>query len=292
MSGDVMERGNGFADGHLSSFRRGRYVFDVLDEGPRDGQPVVLLHGFPQRAASWSGVVPHLHAAGLRTLAPDQRGYSVGARPRGRAAYRSRELVDDVCALLDLVGGSAHLVGHDWGAAVGWALAAEHPERVLSWTAVSVGHPAAFLRSLRTPEQLRRSWYMGLFQLPRLPEWLLRSEPFIRGFLGRSGMTNEMLETYRREIVADGALTYALNWYRAIPLSARDEVAAVSVPTTFVWSDEDVAIGGGAAALTRQHVTGEYAFVELSGVSHWIPEERPAELAEAILSRVRSVPAR
>jgi pimeloyl-ACP methyl ester carboxylesterase len=140
----------------------------------------------------------------------------VGARPRGRAAYRSRELVDDVCALLDLVGGSAHLVGHDWGAAVGWALAAEHPERVLSWTAVSVGHPAAFLRSLRTPEQLRRSWYMGLFQLPRLPDWHLRSEPFIRGFLGRSGMTNEMLETYRREIVADGALTYALNWYRAI----------------------------------------------------------------------------
>ncbi len=287
-----MPQGNRSIDGPVSSFRRGDLVFDVRDEGPREGQPVVLLHGFPQRAASWSGVGSHLHAAGLRTLAPDQRGYSSGARPRGRAAYRSRELVDDVCALLDLIGGSAHLVGHDWGAAVGWALAAEHPERVRSWTAVSVGHPRAFVRSLGTFDQMRRSWYMGLFQLPLLPERLMASDSLIRRFLGRSGMTDEKIEVYRREIVADGALTTALNWYRAIPLSAREGVAAVEVPTTFVWSDADVAIGRRAAALTREHVIGEYEFVELAGVSHWIPEERPEDLAAAILTRVRSVQAR
>ena len=284
-----MPQGNRSLGERISTFRRGGLVFDVRDEGPADGPPVVLLHGFPQRAESWASVVPHLHAAGLRTLAPDQRGYSPRARPKGRSAYRSQDLVDDVCALLDLIGGQAHLVGHDWGAAVGWWLAATQPQRVLSWTAVSVGHPQAFLRSLRTAEQARRSWYMGLFQLPLLPERLLSSDRFVRRFLGRSGMTAEMLATYRREIVADGALTTALNWYRAIPLSAKDEVPAVAVPTTLVWSDGDLVLGQHGAALTREYVTGDYEFVELSGVSHWIPQERPEELAAAILSRVHSV---
>lgn len=278
------------SDNRISSFRRGQLVFDVRDEGPPEGPPVVLLHGFPQRATSWASLVPHLHAAGLRTFAPDQRGYSPGARPRGRSAYRSQELVADVCALIDLIGGPVHLVGHDWGAAVGWALAATEPQRLLSWTAVSVGHPQAFLRSLRSPEQARRSWYMGLFQLPLLPERLLSSDRFVRKFLGRSGMTAEMIATYRREMVADGALTTALNWYRAIPLSAREKVPAVTVPTTLVWSDADVALGRRGAALTRECVTGDYELVELSRVSHWIPQERPEELAAAILGRVRSVP--
>lgn len=286
-----MPAGQRSPEGRLTSFRRGGLVFDVLDEGPRDGVPVVLLHGFPQRASSWSDVVPHLHAAGMRTLAPDQRGYSPGARPRGRSAYRIGELVDDVGALLDAVGGSAHLVGHDWGAAVGWAVASTAPQRVLSWTAVSVGHPRAFLRSLRTPGQLGRSWYMAFFQIPLLPERLLSSDRLTAGFLGRSGMTDEMLRTYHREIVAEGALTTALTWYRAIPLAARDQVGDVRVPTTFVWSDADTAIGRRAATLTGDYVTGDYEFVELPGVSHWIPEERPEELAAVILSRVRSVPA-
>jgi pimeloyl-ACP methyl ester carboxylesterase len=265
-------------------------VFDVRDEGPPVGPPVVLLHGFPQRGTSWASVVPLLHAAGLRTLAPDQRGYSPGARPKGRSAYRSQELVAGVCALLDVIARPVHLVGHDWGAAVGWALAATKPQRVLSWTAVSVSHPRAFLRSLRTAEQARRSWYMGLFQLPLLPERQLSSERFVHRFLGRSGMTGEMLTTYRREIVADGALTTALNWYRAIPLSAKEKVPAVAVPTTLVWSDADVALGRQGAVLTREYVTGDYELVELSGVSHWLPQERPEELAAAILGRVRSVP--
>jgi pimeloyl-ACP methyl ester carboxylesterase len=276
----------------LSSFRRGSLVFDVRDEGSLDGPPVVLLHGFPQRPSSWAKVVPHLHDAGMRTLALDQRGYSPGARPKGRAAYRSRELVDDVCALLDAIGEPAHLVGHDWGAAVGWAVAAAHPDRLLSWTAVSVGHPQAFLRSLRTAEQMRRSWYMAFFQLPLLPERLLTSDAFIRSFLGGSGMTTEMIAAYRREIVMDGALTTALSWYRAIPLSVTDQVAEVSIPTSFVWSDGDVALGRLSAVLTREYVTGDYEFVELPGASHWIPEERPEELAAAIVSRARSVPVR
>lgn len=282
---------DGSDGGGISAVRRGPLVLDVVDEGPRDGTPVVLLHGFPQRASCWSAVVPHLHAAGLRTLALDQRGYSPGARPSGRAAYRTRELVDDVCALLDLVGGTAHLVGHDWGAVVGWALAGNRPERVRSWTAVSVGHPRAFARALRDPGQLRRSLYMGLFQLPVVPEWLLGSRPVAGRWLGASGMTAPMVDTYVREIVADGALPTALSWYRAMPLARRDRMPAVSVPTTFVWSDADVAVGRRAAVSTEDFVTGDYTFLELPGVSHWVPEEAPEELAAAVVSRVRPVPA-
>jgi pimeloyl-ACP methyl ester carboxylesterase len=272
----------------ITSYERAGLTFDVIDEGPLDGPPVVLLHGFPQRATSWAKVTPLLGEAGFRTYAPDQRGYSPGARPPGRRAYKLTELVDDVVALIDRIGAPVHLVGHDWGATVAWGVAARHGDRLASLTAVSVGHSQAFLRARRTSDQARRSWYMGLFQLPFVPERLLSDRRFVRRFLGGSGMTDEMLATYRAEIVDGGALTGGLNWYRAIPFGLRDEVPDVRVPTTLVWSDGDVALGRKMAELTEEHVTGPYEFVELTGASHWIPAERPAELAEAIFSRVRS----
>ncbi len=229
----------------IATYERGGLVFGVIDEGPLDGPPVVLLHGFPQRATSWAKVTPRLGEAGFRTYAPDQRGYAPGARPRGRRAYKGTELVDDVVALIDRIGAPVHLVGHDWGAAVAWVVAARHADRVESLTAVSVGHTEAFKRALYTSDQALRSWYMGLFQLPYLPERLLSGEWFTRQFLGRSGMTDEMIATYRREIVDQGALTGGLHWYRAIPFSLAEEVAAVSVPTTFVWSDGTRRSAGG-----------------------------------------------
>ena len=272
----------------ITSFEREGLVFDVIDEGPLDGPPVVLLHGFPQRATSWAKVTQLLGKAGFRTYAPDQRGYSPGARPRGRRAYKTTELVDDVLALIDRIGAPVHLVGHDWGAVVAWGVAARHPERLASLTAVSVGHTQAFLRALRTSDQARRSWYMGLFQLPVVPERLLSGEWFVQRFFGGFGMTDEMVAAYRAEIVDAGALTGGLNWYRAIPFGLRDEVPDVTVPTTFVWSDRDGALGRRMAELTEEHVRGPYEFVELTGASHWIPDERPADLAEAIVSRARS----
>jgi pimeloyl-ACP methyl ester carboxylesterase len=263
-------------------------AFDVIDDGPLDGPPVVLLHGFPQRATSWAKVTPPLGEAGFRTYAPDQRGYSPGARPRGRRAYKITGLVEDVVALIDRIDAPVHLVGHDWGATVAWGVAARHRDRLASLTAVSVGHPQAFLRALRSADQARRSWYMGLFQLPFVPERLLSGKWFVQRFLGGSGMTDEMLTTYRAEIVDGGALTGGLNWYRAIPFALGDVAPDVSVPTTLVWSDGDRALGRRMAELTEEHVDGPYELVELTGASHWIPEERPAELAEAIISRARS----
>jgi len=272
----------------IPSYERVGLTFDVVDEGPLDGPPVVLLHGFPQRATSWAKVTPFLVEAGFRTYAPDQRGYSPGARPRGRRAYRGTELVDDVVALIDRIGAPVHLVGHDWGAAVAWGLAARHPDRLASLTAVSVGHTRAFLRAMLSSDQALRSWYMGLFQLPALPERLLSSQRLAPSALAGSGMTDEMVAAYRAEIVEDGALTGGLNWYRAIPFALREETPDVSVPTTFVWGDRDRALGRRMAELTGEHVDAPYEFVELKGASHWIPEERPSELAEAIVSRARA----
>jgi pimeloyl-ACP methyl ester carboxylesterase len=130
----------------MDQYRRGDLVFDVRDAGPQDGPVVVLLHGFPQHNDSWDAVIERLTAQGYRCLAPNQRGYSPGARPRRRRDYVMTELVADVGALIDASGADkVHLVGHDWGAAVAWGAAAEYPERLATVTPVSVPHPGAFL---------------------------------------------------------------------------------------------------------------------------------------------------
>ncbi len=127
----------------LTEFRSGDLVLDVIDDGPLDGTPVVLLHGFPQRATSWNAVTPFLNDRGARTFALDQRGYSPRARPRGRRSYRADALVSDVQTLIEAIGEPVHLVGHDWGAAGAWGVAASHPDSLLTLTAVSVPHPSA-----------------------------------------------------------------------------------------------------------------------------------------------------
>jgi pimeloyl-ACP methyl ester carboxylesterase len=275
--------------GRIERFSRGNLTFDVIDSGPIDGPPVVLLHGFPQRASAWGEVASLLHDAGFRTFALDQRGYSPGARPRSRFAYSFRALVADAVALIDELGGSAHVAGHDLGAAIGWALAARHPERVRSLTAVSVGHPRAFLRAALTSEQARRSYYMALFQIPVLPERIL-GKPGSRGErnLRDIGMSDEHLDQFRREIVGDGALRGGINWYRSMPLITPKDLGRVSVPATFVWSDDDAALGRRMAELTAQYVTGPYELVEVSG-SHWLLEEHPDDVADAIIKRINSV---
>ncbi len=150
-------------------------VFDVTTAGPPDGEPVVLLHGFPQSARCWEAVTPALTAAGLRTFAPDQRGYSPGARPAGRAAYRMTEVVADAAAVVEAALAEtgrprAHVVGHDWGALVAWTLAGTRPELVRTVTGISVPPPRAMADALRRPRQLRASWYMAAFAVPGLAE--------------------------------------------------------------------------------------------------------------------------
>ena len=182
----------------ISLFTRDALTFDVTDTGPLDGDPVVLLHGFPQTSTSWARVTPLLNAEGFRTLAPDLRGYSPRARPRGRRSYRTGELVEDVTALLRLVGAPVHLVGHDWGAMLSWGTAIAHPDLVRTHTSVSVPHPAAFVRSMTSSPQLLHSWYMGFFQLPYVPELALTRFPSVlhRALASKRKELNSLVSQY------------------------------------------------------------------------------------------------
>jgi pimeloyl-ACP methyl ester carboxylesterase len=272
----------------ITSISNEGLTFDVVDEGPLDGTPVVLLHGFPERSSTWRDVAPLLHEAGLRTCALDQRGYSPGARPRRRRSYRMHHLAGDVVALIREIGGPVHLVGHDWGAAVGWAVAGRFPELVTSYTAVSVPHPAAFARALKHPGQRRRSRYMAYFNLPLLPELSARKAGgrFDRS-MRKAGMTPDEVARFRTEIVEYGALPHALGWYRALPTTKPGATDfKVTVPTTLLWSTRDVAIGRVGVDATEPWVDAPYELVVLDGVSHWIPTHAPKECAEAILARV------
>lgn len=276
----------------LTSFSRDGLDFDVVDTGPIDGPVVVALHGFPQTATSLRELTALLNARGYRTLAPNQRGYSPGARPRGRLAYRTSELVADIAALIGEIGrGPVHLVGHDWGAAVAWSLAAARPELVRTLVSVSVPHPGAFLRSLVSSDQLIRSYYMALFQLPVLPERLLSARPAVlHRALAKTGMSEDAIARVRTEVIETGALTGALNWYRAMALgSPRAVTARVAAPVTHVWSTGDGALSRRGAELAEQYVGGDYRLAVLDGASHWLPEERPDELAELIVERIESV---
>ena len=268
----------------MRGFERNGLTFDVREGGPADGVPVVLLHGFPQDSTAWNQVEPLLHAAGLRTLAPDQRGYSPGARPRDRADYRTVDLVDDVLALLDAAGlESAHVVGHDWGGAVAWQLAGLHPERVRSLVALSTPHPRAHGAALRSLPQRLRSLYMLFFMVPAIPELLLPHT--LDRFLRRSGLPASFAAHNVERMREPGALRGALNWYRALPLNRATPYPRSTVPTTYLWGSQDNFFHRSAAELTVKYVEGPYRFVELAA-SHWLPETHAAEVAAAITAQV------
>lgn len=271
----------------MEQYRRNGLTFDVRDTGPTDGPVVVLLHGFPQHNDSWNAVIDRLTAQGYRCLAPNQRGYSSGARPLRRRDYRMSELVADIGALIDASGARrVHLVGHDWGAAVAWAAAAEMPERLATVSPISVPHPGAFIKSFVNSRQGLASWYMFAFQLPRIPEWsmLRRDGRLLAKSLRQAGQTPAAAERDARAMSEPGALTAAINWYRAIPLSnQRASSQKISVPTLYVWSDSDIALLPKAAHDTARYVSGEYRFEILRGVSHWIPDEQPDKLADLLL---------
>jgi pimeloyl-ACP methyl ester carboxylesterase len=276
----------------VDTFTRDGLTFDVRDGGTADGEAVVLLHGFPQDSTAWTSVEPLLHRNGLRTLALDQRGYSPGARPPGRSAYRLSQTVADVLAMLDTAGlAGAHVVGHDWGAAVGWALAAWHPDRVRSLTAVSVPHPGAMTRALVTSDQALRSYYMALFQVPLLPERLIlaREAAPLRQMLSRGGLPDAAVDRYVGRMREPGALTAALGWYRAMPWSARESVGTIRVPTLHLWSTRDAFLGRAATEDTARFVEAPYRLEVLEGVGHWIPELAADVVADLVTAHVRSV---
>jgi pimeloyl-ACP methyl ester carboxylesterase len=270
----------------MDRFTNAAFSFDVTDT-PAAGQEkpggvVILLHGFPQDRRCWDQVTPALARDGYRVLAPDQRGYSPGARPAARAAYRNSQLAADVLALADAAGADRfHLAGHDWGAVLGWYVAGRHPGRVASLTALSVPHPQAFVRAMITGDQAARSWYMAACQLPWLPERALgrRGGQGFRDTLVRTGLDPATAGRYAARARAPAGLRGPLNWYRAMPFSLREPAGPVRVPTLFAWGNRDRFVSRAAAGLCGRYVTGPYRFTELDGASHWLPERAPAQVA-------------
>ncbi|MCC2336649.1 alpha/beta hydrolase [Cellulomonas wangsupingiae] len=274
----------------MDGYLRDALWFDVRDQGPTDGAPVVvLLHGFPQDGSAYDAVVPLLVDAGVRVLVPDQRGYSPRARPPGRRPYVVPELVADVVALLDTAGvAEAHVVGHDWGGAVAWALAARRPGRVASLTALGTPHPAAMRAGLLRGQALR-SWYVGAFQLPRLPERALLAHDGarLRDALVRTGLAPHRADRYVARMSRPGALTAALAWYRALGVPSSGSTGRVRVPTTYVSARRDPFFAPASVAATAGHVDAPYTRVDLD-VGHWLPEHRPSDVAAAVLGQVRA----
>jgi pimeloyl-ACP methyl ester carboxylesterase len=274
----------------MQQYSNGDLTFDVDDSGPADGELVVLLHGYPENRGSWHAVTPLLTAAGYRVVAPDQRGYSPGARPMRRRDYRTQLLAGDIAALADAAGARAvHVVGHDWGGAVAWAFASLHADRCTTVTSLCTPHPKALVASMVRSSQLARSWYMLLFQLPYLPELSLRGAgaAAARRKLVATGLPEDAADRYLAPLVADpAAARAALNWYRALPLSAPLR-GSITVPAMYVYPTGDAFLGRKAADLTERYVSAPYRYEVLDGLSHWLPEEAPDQVASLLLSHFR-----
>lgn len=248
---------------------------------------VLALHGFPQSARSWHQVGEQLAREGVRVVAPDQRGYSPGARPTAVADYRADRMVEDALAVADRFGLERfHLLGHDWGAQVGWVLCARAPERVQSFTAVSVPHPRAFASAYREDaEQQAASAYIGLFRQEGVAERVLGEDDGIRLRRMLDRLPVAEVEHYVARMREPGALTAALNWYRA--MESADDFPRTTVPTTYIWSTDDIALRRRGAELCEAFVDADYRFIVLEGVSHWIPDEDPGAVVGAVLERIR-----
>ncbi|MBK1786982.1 alpha/beta fold hydrolase [Prauserella cavernicola] len=257
--------------------------FDALAAGPEDGRPVLLLHGFPEAAMEWEYQVGVLGREGYRAVAPDQRGYSPGVRPENVADYAIEHLVDDVVAMADALGWARFdLVGHDWGGAVAWWTADAHPERLRSVTSVSTPHPGALAEALRSDEeQAMRSQYMRDWRGRDTEKRMLANNAEALRRMYEWKVPRSRVEDYVRRLSEPGALTAALNWYRAGKPAAR--IGKVSVPALYVWSTEDVAFGSTAALSTENWVTGPYEFQMLEDVTHWVPEEVPEAFTALLL---------
>lgn len=271
----------------LTEYQREGLHFDVIDSGPLDGQIFVLLHGFPETNKSWQETAQILNQAGYRTFAVNQRGYSLTAQPSKRRDYRSSALVEDVNALLDLIAQPVYLVGHDWGAVVAWDVAQRYPEKINHLITISVPHKAAYIRSMLMSNQLLKSYYMGLFQLPKIPELLFEKFPKIGlGLLKNTGMTEQQLQDFQQDIVTEKRLSPALNWYRGIPFSSnKNLLKAVTVPTLFIWGKHDAAIGYKSVELNHQYIDAPYKEI-IMDATHWIPVQNAKELSGYILETV------
>jgi len=270
-----------------SRVRAGELELNVVDEGR--GPAVLLLHGFPDSSHLWRHQIPALASAGLRAIAPDLRGFGESDKPRETAAYGLMTIVKDVLALLDALGvRSAHVLCHDFGAAVGWLLAALHPARVERFIPLSVGHPLSFADAGFA--QREKSWYMLLFQFRDVAEQIITRENwrFMRDF----ARNHPECDHWIAQLSRPGALTAALNWYRANSgperwLAPRPPLPKVRAPTLGIWSSGDAYLTEAQMVRSAEFVSGPWRYERLEGASHWLQLDRPEEVNRLVLEFLR-----
>ncbi len=264
----------------------------TVQAGPETGPLVLLLHGFPEFWYGWRKQIPALADAGYRVWVPDQRGYNLSDKPPAIAAYNLDTLALDIVGLMDAAGvEQAYVVGHDWGAAVAWWLGIKHAHRVRRLAILNVPHPAVMRRYMRTHlSQLRKSWYMFFFQIPRLPEYLLGRRNhevmvrMLRSTARPDAFTEEDFRTYRQAWSRPGALTGMIHWYRA--MFQRPPAPATSyrvpVPVRIIWGRQDPVLEWPLAPLSLDLCDqGEVHWIH--GATHWLQHEEAEEVNGALL---------
>jgi pimeloyl-ACP methyl ester carboxylesterase len=262
----------------------------VVLAGPPSGKPLIFLHGFPEFWFAWRRQIDHFVSLGYRVIIPDQRGYNLSDKPAGIANYSIDLLARDVVGVLDNVAGSkAFVVGHDWGAAVSWYLAARYSDRIHRTAMLSVPHPRVFIKNLiMNPAQFRKSWYMFLFQLPWLPEFIVRRRDWallIRALQDTSSpalFSDSDLEHYKESWARKGALTAMLNSYRAAllrpsKLALDRESSRVKLPVLLIWGKNDQFAVEAMARESLQYCdNGHLEFFE--SATHWVQHEEAANV--------------
>jgi pimeloyl-ACP methyl ester carboxylesterase len=274
-------------------------TFEVATMGAGD-RLALCLHGFPEHAYSWRNQMPLLAKLGYRVWAPNLRGYGGTDSPQKISAYRTKTLVEDVAGLIKVSGSKETLlIAHDWGGALAWMLAMRRPDLIKRLVVMNLPHPACFMRELRRYRQLRKSWYMFFFQIPRLPEYLLRrnnakmiGQMFRRSTHNPSRFPDDVIDVYRNNALRTGGLTAMLNWYRAFfqkknndghsePRPPAGQFPKIETPTLFLWGDADVALDFRTTQGTEKYVS-DLTFRVFPGISHWIQQEAP-EAVNAML---------
>ena len=266
----------------------------MVDEAGEGDRVAILLHGFPESRFSWRHQIPLLAALGWRVIAPDLRGYGESSRPPRKSDYAIGHLVEDVAALFEACGARKRLLaGHDWGAAIAWAFALDRRLPLDGLVIMNVPHPAVLARVMKASwRQPLRSWYMGFFQLPRLPEAMMTAQgaraigqAFVGMAVDKSRFPPEVTDVYRRNALIPGAMTAMINYYRANTAMLGRWGATppvIEVPTLMIWGEADSALGIENTEGYEPYVR-DFTLHRLPGVSHWVQQEAP-ETVNAILS--------
>jgi epoxide hydrolase 4 len=272
----------------------------VMEFGNAEDPVVLLLHGFPDFWFGWKHQIPALTQAGFRVIVPDQRGYNLSEKPTSVSSYALPHLVDDIVAVIEAHGGGpVYVAGHDWGGIVAWELARRHPELVRRLVIINSPHPKILFSKLwRSPRQLLKSHYMFLFQLPWLPERMIRRQNFDRVIHGMGWRrppkpySSADLTAYRAAWAQPGALTAMLNWYRAlfrnpgIVTEILRHKGKIEVPTHILWGETDAYLSP-SLALESLALCEEGQVQLLKGVSHWVPYEAADRCNQFLLDHFR-----